>query len=44
MYLKDKEKTLRVRISKDQFEKLGKLAERANISVSDIIRQLIDMV
>lgn len=44
MYLKDKEKTLRVRISKDQFDKLGKLAKQSNISVSDIVRQLIDTV
>lgn len=42
MYLKDKEKTLRVRISKDQFDKLGKFAEKSKISVSDIVRQLID--
>lgn len=44
MYLKDKEKMLRVRISYEQFEKLGKAAECSNISVSDIIRQLIDMI
>lgn len=42
MYLKDKEKTLRVRISNGQFEKLGRMAEVSHISVSDIIRQLID--
>lgn len=42
MYLKDKEKTLRVRISQEQFDKLGKLAEQSNFTVSDLVRQLID--
>lgn len=42
MYLKDKSCTLRVRLSVAQYAKLGKLARCSGMSVSDIIRQLID--
>lgn len=42
MYLKDKGYFLRVRISKEQFEKLGELADASGFSVSDIVRQMLD--
>lgn len=42
MYLKDKNKILRVRLSYAQFDKLGVIATAAGMSVSDLVRQLID--
>lgn len=42
MYLKDKDCTLRVRVSDEQYKKLGSLAANAGVTVSDLVRQLID--
>lgn len=42
MYLKDKLKPLRVRVSAVQFEKLKRCSESSGLSISELIRQAID--
>lgn len=41
MYMKDKERVIRVRVSKEQFEKLCKLSQFSGFSVSELIRQAV---